>query len=861
MGIICKIKSWVLVLLCYLITLNVCAQSADSDKYFELGVQLYELENYHEAAQAFLKCYKQDLIELPENSVRRDYGRMWLIACTSHGDDDIRGKYLIDIEWSDKYYEYSPIDRRKTIESDAFAQIGLENYEKGNIVAAIQNYRRCAEIEEKQLGSTCWYYANTLLILAELYSLNAQYEEARDKYVNALDILERISKEELGISGYIDALSQTNHFCSKYNIYPELQNSTHKQYIDAVGDASYRCMWNGQYEKAEMYDSLSVKMAAESFGKHSLEYSNALHYRSMCYSFLWMTNENNKSECLSHEINCLWESITILLELDNNDYNDLLIERLVCLYGRLRELDSVEYKDTMNQLKKTTEDHICRQLPEEQFRLYVKYYGGFFLEDDWEGKLRFYTDMIKIAKDNDLTNTLEYAELLNELSTLYFNKDWCKYEEYELQRLGILKQYMSYDEYIDKLKKIYHAVSIMSVPNGQFEYALKAYKKLSEISYAENGETLEYGCYLKRIGEVYVLMGKASEAIDILNQALDIYRRLEADEVDVIELANLIDHSMPSVGLNDLLEKRTKILEIEGHSYTYFDLTEKIYYEYKIGGFIDEAIDEVNRLIDYEKSNSYKTGLQRWELEKAYCLYESNPDETHDKLIDSLFVEYEKSLSELNVIANSEKYDAYVFYALHNYSNNDYKSAITWFTKAINLYPYIKDINLYQLLYTTYRYDDQVEEAEVHFKKFCDVVTTEIRHTIPYMNLSERWTYWKEREKNLMAMSRYAWRNPSDVTCAEAYNSLLLTKGFILMTEVTLKNYIEDLGDEDLLKLYGDVVTKKSELDYLKKFHNVDESTVMACERELHRLELSMMQNSALQGYSDIFMTNWKDIH
>ena len=855
-----EIKYIILVIVLSLSNMNIWAQSAESDKYFARGVQLYEKKNYYEAALAFLECYKLDLKELPENSIRREYGKMWLIACTRYdGPKSICEEYLTDKEWSDEYFEYPPIDRRKTIESDIFAQKAVEYYSKGNLKAAIRNYLRCAEIEKEQLGDSCWWYANTLLTLGNLYSQNLQYEEAKDEYVNAVQIFEKYCNDSRGICRYLDALLITNNFCSKYNIYPDLQNSTHRQYIDAIGQATITYLFLLDIQKFEKYDSLSIKMSAESYGTTSVEYSNAMNYRSQCWLLLSLMIKDNRMEYLSQHIECLKASLIILAQLEDNAYNEIFIERLCGLYNGYRLLDPVSNKEAMCRVKSYADDFLSKLPSEERFRLCVNYYDKFFEEGDIKEKEKFYSDIIQFATENELIDVLSYAELYDKMATLCIGEDWNKYEVYLQKRLELLKSHISYDEYIDELFRIYKIMAMSAELNGQLESALYAYGKLADIYMVYKNDIVGYAGMLKKMGHMYSLMGKASDAVDVLNQALDIYRRI-GGHVDDIEDIEMIKDEL-HVDISELLISREKVLEAEGYySDTYHDLTERIYKRYKRDNHIEQAIVEIDRLIDFYVKQTIEEGAQIWKLEKAYCLYELKPNEKHSNLIDSLFVDYEKMLREKNEFANSERFNAFVSYALHKYEIDDYKSAITWVTEAINVYPYVTGftLSLYYLLYTSYRYDGRKEEAEVYFKKFSELVVAEIMNNIIYMNLDERWKYWEEQVGNLKLISRYAWKNPTDVTCGAAYNSLLLTKGFMLMTEVALKNYIEDLGDKELLRLYERVVEMKKQRAELIRKENIDE--IRSCEKELHKLELSLMHSPALKGYSDVFMTDWKDI-
>ena len=104
------------------------------------------------------------------------------------------------------------------------------------------------------------------------------------------------------------------------------------------------------------------------------------------------------------------------------------------------------------------------------------------------------------------------------------------------------------------------------------------------------------------------------------------------------------------------------------------------------------------------------------------------------------------------------------------------------------------------MLYTSFRYNNQIEEAELYFQKFCDYVFNDIKLNVTTSNTDERWKYWKLNERNLMRISRYAWKNPTDITCGNAYNSLLIAKGFLLFTEKGITDYIKESQNKELEK-------------------------------------------------------------
>ena len=94
---------------------------------------------------------------------------------------------------------------------------------------------------------------------------------------------------------------------------------------------------------------------------------------------------------------------------------------------------------------------------------------------------------------------------------------------------------------------------------------------------------------------------------------------------------------------------------------------------------------------------------------------------------------------------NNENYNAYIEYWTHKYIKEDFGKATQWLKKASDYYT---SSFLYMMLYTSFRYNNQIEEAELYFQKFCDYVFNDIKLNVTTSNTDERWKYWKLNERN-----------------------------------------------------------------------------------------------------------------
>ena len=64
--------------------ISVFAQTEESNKYFNQGMELYNQGKYTDAIPCFEKSDSIDKVTLDSTSNRRDYSAMWLASCYYH---------------------------------------------------------------------------------------------------------------------------------------------------------------------------------------------------------------------------------------------------------------------------------------------------------------------------------------------------------------------------------------------------------------------------------------------------------------------------------------------------------------------------------------------------------------------------------------------------------------------------------------------------------------------------------------------------------------------------------------------------------------------------------------------------------
>lgn len=204
---------------------SVFAQTEESNKYFNQGMELYNQGKYTEAIPCFEKSDSIDKITLDSTSNRRDYSSMWLASCYYHLAEFDKAK---EIDSTNSFV--FPTDRNKTVLSDKYSLEGNELVEKNKIEKALECYYKCANLEKENLGENSVSYANTLL---DIY----------------------LCKENNNLNEGLDTL-----YYKISNIYKtRLGQYSHPYWLINVVDA-YRLLWN-----RSLTDSSSIKNTLSKF--------------------------------------------------------------------------------------------------------------------------------------------------------------------------------------------------------------------------------------------------------------------------------------------------------------------------------------------------------------------------------------------------------------------------------------------------------------------------------------------------------------------------------------------------------------------------------------------------------------------
>lgn len=164
------------------------SQSKKSDSFFSKGVALYNQGKYREAIICFEKVVDIDKKEIPQDSERSGYGIAWLASCHYKLGDIKKAQEILPYN-----YQFEPMDRRLTIESDKEADMANQCQQKGNIKEAVRHATKCLYLEQSALGQNSLHCVGSYLMIGDLYLQLGNNRTALENYNNGLSILDELN--------------------------------------------------------------------------------------------------------------------------------------------------------------------------------------------------------------------------------------------------------------------------------------------------------------------------------------------------------------------------------------------------------------------------------------------------------------------------------------------------------------------------------------------------------------------------------------------------------------------------------------------------------------------------------------------
>lgn len=796
-------------LVAVIVSVTVRGQSHESDLMYEQGVELYSKGLYTEAIPFFQKADSLDYAQLEEGSYRAEYALWWLASCYYKLGDTDTARSLYP-----HYYMYAPVDRRLTVESDALFMLSDEYLYEGDLSSAIECLDKGAAIEKSVLGPRSLYYANTIANKAQILIDSGCYDDVESLVGEVLGIYKELS-DGYGIGNCYIMLGDKagyNEDCDLAISYYETACDTFAHYGYKTETADPLLHIAGCKNELSLYDeALEICGAAMSVVEADTaiqegDYAYALLYSNMAVSeyFLDIYDKSFGHSCLADSI------FKENGDIQSHEYfsNGMYMTLSACSRGTGE--CSVIIKELYDN---------CRCVETDD-----PYYG-LMMRDIQQLYYSHNPDSIPTAKLVTLQRQLadDYKQTYGEKSSYYLE------ELSDLLSTYGKGDYIIY--HIPEYKELMAEISglVESVEDFPMARKVNIYKHISQ------GEDLVYGDVDKAISTIKKALAMLEEAgldscyvyCDLLNTMAGYYNG-KADYYNAYVYYTAARGIYEALGIcqnekySDVLKNIAVYYLNVGDMSKAEDCYEKANGILSDLGLIDDSHNDIRDLFCLASFGKREEAV-RW-LDEYQTAMESLPNEggvSYTKLIYNFtrMIENEENASQdveelFNLLCGKlPEVDVIGFNQVGYYINagND-EAAIA---KALELVEKMEKrsyINLqiiseiYASLSALYLKRGNNNEAVECAWKAMQSASQHISDNFRTMAYNERANFWnKYYEWFTVKLPNMAYRLDEERMNGILYNSVLMSKGLLLNSEIELKRLIAETEDTTVISLYEDL--------------------------------------------------------
>ena len=783
---------------------SVFAQTEESNKYFNQGMELYNQGKYTEAIPCFEKSDSIDKRTLDSTSNRSDYSVMWLASCYYHLAEFDKAK---EIDSTNSFV--FPIDRNKTVLSDKYSLEGNELFEKNKIEKALECYYKCANLEKENLGENSVSYANTLadIYLCKMnnslndgldtlyYKISNIYKTKLGQYSHPYCLINVMEAYRLlwncSLTDSTNIKNTLSKFIESYKIACKIRKN-HSDISDVLcGRLSYVI--------AYLYTKLAESSERTNEGNLYASLASAYHYYSKIagkeledYKKIMPVKYGYDSsscyEILSGKQNINFDLYKHLLEYSLIDLNSSAIALVVDNLSKVVP-DSIIYAYAMEKLRnKDCLDaaqlvDICRRSSFDKTES---------IEYD------FYSTSYALLQYMVIGETYHVRDLCINVDSFKKQKDYETNHDLEKNSLAwheaqFGKNSRHYTKRLVKqsVKELFENNNF----NTALEYAQECLNICQDMPYADS---LHIAFAYKSIGICYTYMGKEykGKAEHALRKSFEIlyrnlkYKKFDLPRLEAMECENRFVNVSKSFYLRD---------EYDGT---------------KVEDFLNLTIflNTIYRSTKNIKALAYTTQRAINILERTY-----NDKGEYPELYQDMCVVCYCDTSQLYTDKYLPKFDSIAINNIVKYFRNQPA----------------KQRNKYYLKNSTKRY----------FSNCLDIYYKIDSPNIYYQ-------YWFEN--NLLTM---CYEKPSNITVGEAYNAALFSKGILLNTEIEMRKLIAESQDNTLIDNY-----QKLQNDYLRlEKANIEDKKDI--NKEIEYLEAELLNKCKVYGdYTRKLSYKWEDV-
>ena len=854
------------------------AQSKASDDAFARGVELYGIRKYAEAIPFFQKADSIESLEQEEGTFAMTYSSLWIANCYYKLGDIDKAK-----EISPYFYMLPPVDKRLTVRIDSLADIGNRLMNDGDFEGALHNFELCAEIEKSTLGANSWFYANSLIEISTCFLYLEDYDSAFSKANEALKI-SRLSGYDYGIANCYELLGEIS------------SNMEDKEPTESYGyyRSSYEKFLSSGYDLESISPLLGMAVAKINME----EYDDAYDY---CKEAKERVDNGN------------------LLEGEPGNYAYLLsimaqIECKLMMFEetfqhsneakKFFEEDGYEIQYEQYMLNEFCRAYSSLFVPNFDNRDVIKEVHKRFAESEYrntiESKIieRFYyccnPDNIPftelVAAQRRLLADMEDIEGCKSASYLEVLCDILnEYEEDENNTsasvMALYEEILALEDKVEELNvfdltTLLKNMSIIeSGMMGDSRQAIATLEKGINILKQENWQlSLPYCQLLNLAAQTYMYINEYYKAYEFIEEALDVYSRMKKEnETFDIYGTNVYYNTMLQMtayhcNLGNVKQMDECLEMLRELNPTDFETNSVILF-YRLSSIIkssseteEEKIEEVDRLfksllnLTEESEGKNNVNYSMLAMVYSYILIGYGKTEEADHLIGEARKYINSKLGGSMLAILSELLYAQLLTFKGDLS--EAKSVLSYILpKAAEKSDAISPeflASAYQNMISIYesegKYDETLPYINKVFQTYKNILNTNFRS----MSYKERCGLWdKFSQWFTVTMPCLAYHGRNEDLDAYLYNSVLMSKGFLLNSEIELRKLVAESGDEYSLALYDDL--QKLYKRRKNAAGNADEQANLAKDIDAKEKEL-VNSVKAFDDYTKNLSFTWEDV-
>lgn len=852
--------------------LKATAQSARSDQLYGQGIALYNQGRYQEAISFFAQTEALDQQEIPANSSRRAYATLWIASCYYRLGNEEKARELDPVS-----YAFPPVDRRLTVRSDSIYDLAQERIGQGDYEGALPLLQACARLEREALGDNSLWLANSLCQTADcMFAAGHDPAEA----LQALDEPQEIYTHNGMHKGMADA------YYLRANIYTNIGDideairyfrASSAEYVKAKDELNVQFALLGIASCYNFNDNFKegLQMALQAAdniarmphaGKDSYAYA-----RAMGTAALSCSNQDNTEDAYkySKEAKRAYET-----QGDTVSYD--YFHNKLCYTLSAAKLEEPEAPLLVKDMKNTLEALGWERNPDYAYLLQF-----YFRHNIAEMSKEEIMDMIREIMDI-------YATTTGKSSTQYLNALYDVVDiafEFVMKSEGIdlIWQYLTEAEQetlanreLDSWYKVrlYDQLGIFACNfYNRFDEGIEYYRKGKRIAEANRiTETPIYCQLLSNLGQAYSNSGKNEEALQtyLLEKSIYDNSSLHKDYNYIMLLSNICQHYI-HVGdfakanqIQSLAQAEHDSIVVLDNSAWFMLATNDVIASIRTNT-PDEVIDQkIAKLHELSQGvttmqnlyNSYMGAII------AVCYFKANRyQEAQDYM--------ERAIDDMQTMFASQSFMIIPYQGLLAYlylQNKQYAKALACINMAIQNYQAHPDTNpmiLAQLLYIHLEAKKAVgrKDTTQDAASITRILADEVSNNFRYMTYRERSLFWEQYSGWFTYdLPQLLQGNCDAGLLPVAYNSMLLSKGLLLNSEVEIGNLIAEKGDAAAQKLYNDIQVSRSQLAKLAQSTG-NAAAYEQLNQQIQHLERQLMQTSKEYGdYTQKLTITWTDV-